>query len=83
MILLYVVVGLIAWWFNAGMMFAQFQGVAPTLAKEDRRENLGVAILLGGLFAFIWPIGVPITWLVTGFAEHGIWRVKPDARPRA
>ena len=51
-------------------------GCFPDLAKEKRRENAGMAIALGALCATIWPIGAPLVWCLTGFAEYGVLKTK-------
>ena len=53
-------------------------GSCPTLAESRalRREQLGVSILFGSLLAVFWPIGLPGMFLMTGFAQYGVFRAK-------
>lgn len=77
-VLVYVLIAVcIAWPLNVGMLFSDLQSIGgPEFRREQFREQLGVSLAAGTFFAVVWPIGVPLAWCVTGFAEHGIWRTK-------
>lgn len=47
-------------------------------AARARRSDAGQAILLGCMAAPLWPVMLIIIYLLTGFAEHGIWRSYGD-----
>lgn len=80
LILAYIAGFLISWFLMAGMFFAEDQGVATaTIAAEFRRRDLGSAIALGLIYAFWWPLTLPLAWLSTGFAEYGVWIVRVPA----
>lgn len=57
---------------TAGITFAYFQDSYPTIAKQTRRQDLAFSCFLGGLFG---PIGLVISFFLSGFAEHG-WRLR-------
>lgn len=80
--LLYVVGYLVSAVGIAGMFYAHDRGEFPTLDSPVHvREALGMSIMLGAFYALIWPIGLPVAWLLTGFAYHGVWIVKrPESR---
>ena len=78
-LIVYVFVGLISWCLVAGMFFSSQQAIAAKYCGrlgvlKDRRSNAGLSIALGTLFGAAWPIGLPLAWCLTGFAEHGVWR---------
>jgi len=68
---IWVVCGLVI----AGWFFADFQGRFPRIADQSRRDDLAHAILLGMIYGLLGPLGILLTWLLTGFAEYG-WRLK-------
>lgn len=74
----YAVGAVVAWFLNIGMMFAYHWHTYPSLHSPSwNKETIGIAIVLGGVFAAIWPIGLPAVWMITGFAHHGLkwtWR---------
>lgn len=72
---IYVVGFLVAWYLNSGMLFSSAQGQFKMIAAKYRREDAGLAIVLGCVAAFIWPIGTPLAFCMTGFAEYGVWRI--------
>lgn len=47
-------------------------------ADEHYRRDLGYSVALGSAYAAVWPIGVPIAFCITGFAEHG-WTISRKA----
>lgn len=69
----YLAVAAFAWWLNAGMLFAMAQSMWPKYAAQVRREDLGMSLFVGAMTAAVWPIGTPMIWCMTGFAEHGVW----------
>lgn len=72
----YVLVALVCWPVITGMLFRDTQGRWPTVAAEMRRQDLGTATMFGLFFAAVWPMGLPIMFCLTGFAEFGIFRQK-------
>ncbi len=73
----YVVGAVISAYLCSGMFFSErtyFWGSESAYAYKHRRHVLGESILMGCLVSIGWPIGLPISWLTTGFAEHGIWQ---------
>lgn len=87
----YAVGALASWAIIAGMYFHGAQAIwlmadypeTRALAGRYYREHLGVSIVLGCFYAAIWPIGLPAAYLLSGFAEHGIWRQKTPLREDA
>jgi hypothetical protein len=57
---------------TAGICFAYFQAKFPSIAKQDRREDLGFAWFLALLSG---PVGLVVELFMSGFAEHG-WRLR-------
>jgi hypothetical protein len=47
-----------------------------SISCDNPRESVGCAVVMGLLYAVLWPIGIPLAWCMTGFAEHGWWRTK-------
>ncbi len=56
---------------TCGMVFRNLQASQPTLPDENRRQNLGFAVLIGMLLGAAGPVGVLVAWLLSGFAENG------------
>lgn len=54
-----------------GLMDYRYEMRRPILS---RREYMGFSILLGTLGGMMWPLMLPLVFLTTGFAEHGIWK---------
>lgn len=77
----YIAMALVSWYLCAGMMFSAAQSISP----RYRRQDMGMSIAAGAIYGAVWPLGLPMAWLVTGFAEHGIWNdqiVRPaEAQP--
>jgi hypothetical protein len=76
-VLAYVVGALVSWYLAAGMLFSQAQAKFLESANENFREDAGMAIVVGFFAAVAWPLGLPIMYCFTGFAEHGIWKCPP------
>jgi hypothetical protein len=68
----YLLIALLAWPVNAGLLYADARMAFPGLCSC--REDAGEAVALGLIFALVWPIGVFMIFCLTGFAEHGIWK---------
>lgn len=77
----YACCALVSWYYIAGMYFAEEQGSFPSIAREIRRSTYGVSVAIGFLYALLWPVGLPLAWCLTGFAEHGIWRAHGEDAP--
>lgn len=74
---LYLAGALISWFLIAGMLFSDYQAVwDPSQAAKYRRQDAGASIVIGAFASVAWPAGLPAMYCMTGFAEHGIWRVK-------
>lgn len=76
-ILLYLGVALVAWYVIAGWIYSDFRALwrgHPDLARKHLREDHGTSLVLGGLFAVLWPLGLPVAWAITGYAQHGCWK---------
>ena len=54
-----------------GMLFAYVQGNFPMIAEQQYSEDMGTSILFGLFSGMLGPIGVIISFLMTGFAKHG------------
>ena len=74
-LILYLIGAVLSWVCIAGWFFADVQGEYPYWAKKRARHDLGSSVALGFVFALSWPVGLPLTYCVTGFAQHG-WRLK-------
>ena len=59
----------------AGLCFAHFQGDFPFLAKDEKREDLGFAVVMGLSYGAFSLLGVFLALCMSGFAKHG-WRLK-------
>ncbi len=68
----YALLALPAWALNTGMCFHYFQGECVTL-RPFREDGL-FALLYGGATSLVWPVTVPLTWWLTDYAYHGVWR---------
>ncbi len=55
-----------------GMTLAQTQKRFPDLADSWYRRDVGHCILFSIFNGVIWPVGLPVTYLLTGFAEAGL-----------
>ena len=65
--IVWIICGVLAYAIN----FAFCQGNWPSIAEELYRQDMGLSVL-AGLFG---PIGLAITFLMSGFAEYGLkWR---------
>jgi hypothetical protein len=66
--LIWIIIWSVQFWACAGMIYADIRhGDGPN------RRDAGNSIALGAMFAVI-PIGGPcLVYLVSGFAEYGIW----------
>ena len=61
-----------------GWCFANFQDSFPShLAKAFRREDLAFGLLFGLILGATGPIGVLITYFLSGFARYG-WRLRGE-----
>lgn len=60
---------------GGGMMFSYSQWEFSSIAKKYLREDFGLSIFCS-LFG---PIALIVGFLMTGFAEHGIWRPYRDS----
>ena len=73
-IALYVCGALVSWYVIAGMYFAEEQGSFPSIARDIPRSSYGYSVVIGCLYALMWPVGLPLAWCLTGFAQYGMWR---------
>src|SRR4051812_12958610 len=65
----------------SGMAFSGLHMIGPeSLARRYLRGDLPCAVIGGILVGLTWPVGLPATFLMTGFAKHGIWRFRWDCR---
>jgi hypothetical protein len=72
----YPIIALLAWLLNTGWLFADGQNPDHfhlETRQRNVRHNSAMAIAIGGAFATIWPIGVPLAYLASGYAEGG-WK---------
>ena len=70
MIKVFCVVGwLFCSWVTCGITIAEFQGMAPNIAKDNYRRTVGFAIL----FSTGGPISLVLSYLISGFAQHGFY----------
>ena len=63
-ITIWVICGILAY----GISFAHWQREYPTLAESSYREDMGFSIL----WIPLGPLGLIITYFLSGFAEHGL-----------
>lgn len=73
---LYIVGYSISVYLISGMIYSDTQGITmdSANARKERRHDAGGAIALGLIGSIIWPIILVIVYLMTGFAQHGIWK---------
>lgn len=71
---------LLAWPTTTGIFYHSSQAIwlgdskyGDEFAQRHRREDLGVSMVLGFLYASIWPVGTPMAFAMTGFAENGVF----------
>jgi len=53
---------------SSGITFAYYQDQYPIQAKEHIREDLATGVFIG----LAGPIGLIMSFLLSGFAKHGI-----------
>ena len=41
------------------------------IAEQQYSEDMGTSILFGLVYGMLGPIGILISFLITGFAKHG------------
>lgn len=74
----YVACALCAWVLCAGMFYSDsasvYAGYDCRYWTKAKRRSAGMSIAIGVIYGAGWPVGVPLAFLLTGFAEHGIWR---------
>jgi hypothetical protein len=58
---------------SARILYCDVQWEFP----NNQRKNASVCILFGMLMGCFGPLGVITAFLLTGFAQHGIWKIKP------
>ena len=63
-----VVIWLVCGSLTYGMLLADFQNSFPTIAKESCRRDKAAGALIG----VAGPLGLFMSFFLTGFAEHGI-----------
>lgn len=59
---------------SIGWLLANFQYLAPTLADDEYRNDLGMCCLISLVVVLMPPLVIAV-YFVTGFAERG-WRLK-------
>jgi len=74
-VVLYLIGAVLSWICITGWLFADQQGDYPTFGNKQARYDLGNSTALGFFYALFWPLGLPLAYCVTGFAQHG-WRLK-------
>jgi hypothetical protein len=85
---LYALGGVLSAYLAGGMFFSEsmhrWASADPEYgqkwARSHRREVLGWSILVGSMYGLAWPMALPAAWLMTGFAEHGLWNDHIDRR---
>ena len=74
----YFLIAVLAWPIIGGMLFHDMQ--SSYCRQESRveyyRSDIGLSIVVGFLFASIWPLGLSATYCLTGFAQHGVFKYK-------
>lgn len=77
-VIIYILCGLLSWSIVTPMMFHNLQGGHSKFERKiSYRSNLGFTMIWGFVFGgLLWPIGLPTSYCVTGFAEFGIWTQK-------
>lgn len=72
----YLLIAALSWPLTSGMIFSDVQSICtsgPGCSELYRRKDIGFAIFTGAFMAAVWPIGLPATFCMSGFAEHGLW----------
>ena len=70
--MLYTGLAPVAWWLCAGLLFSQVRAVAPNWCSA--RSDAGMALAVSLPLALLWPVGIPLAWLLSGFGEYGVWK---------
>jgi hypothetical protein len=68
---IYAAMALVSWPLISGMVYSDMMYRYYTVTTA--RREIGNAIALGGLASVVWPLALPGVFLISGFAEHGIW----------
>ena len=68
LVLVLVVVYLLCYGVTWAMAFAHFQREYPNIADKGRRQDMGFSTAI----ALLSPVSTLMSFLFTGFAEHGL-----------
>lgn len=72
----YLIVAAVLYPVLVGLEVSDLQAIGGSdavFACRMLRRNVRFAMQHAGVCAAVWPIGVPMVLLLTGFAEHGIY----------
>lgn len=83
----YILLGLVAYYVISGMVFATFEHSFNTEAhrynasndemQRDCYSNLGFSLTWGVGASIVWPVTLPVMYMLTGFAPDGAWTTYP------
>ena len=73
-ILAYCIVAIYAAYLVSGMFWSHSRYWYPSIQSESQREEIGWAVMIGIIYGALWPACLPAAYLMTGFAEHGVWK---------
>lgn len=70
-LILYLTAAVLVAYIAAGWYLADFQKSYPNTASQFYRIDIENSWVFGAFWALIFPIGLILAYLLTGFAEHG------------
>jgi Gpi18-like mannosyltransferase len=64
-------------WFFAELDYIWASNKYPEWQQKKYRKSLGKSIPMALAYSVMWPVGLPVAYSITGFAERG-WAVNPQ-----
>lgn len=77
MIMLYLVGFAVSVYLVSGMFYSDIHATCkddPIEWQKQKRRTAGIGIAIAVAFSICWPAGLPLAWLISGFAEDGVWK---------
>lgn len=70
----YVIGAALAYVIISGLLYADLRlGISGCAITMSPRRSAGMALIVGLPLSAAWPVGLPVSLMMTGFAEHGFW----------
>lgn len=76
----YLIAAVGSWFLISGWMFANLESTFP--GHEREREQSGFCSMWSLPMSAGWPLGIPLAYCLSGYAEHG-WRPVWDLKERS